>query len=89
MSEKKLSRREFLRLSTLTAAGIVAASCAPKPAPTATPKPAEPTTAPPAKEVTLDVMSLAEYEGPASPVNSCKPLGEHSNSACFLMPSPG
>jgi len=66
MNKKKLSRRKFLRLSALTAAGVVAASCAPKAAPTPTPKPAAPTPtiAPPAKEVTLDCMSLAEYEGP-------------------------
>jgi len=45
MSDKSLSRREFLRASVLTAAGAVIASCAP--APTATPVP--PTAVPAAK----------------------------------------
>lgn len=67
MEEKRLSRRDFLRMSALTAAGAALAACAPAAPPVATPKPEEatPTTAaPPAEEVTLDCMSLAEYEGP-------------------------
>lgn len=76
MSKKYVSRREFLRISALTAAGLMAAGCgqsggdgggaAPAateaPAATATPVPA--TEAPAAAEVTLDVMApVAEYEG--------------------------
>lgn len=74
MNSKKLSRRDFLRMSALTAAGAALAACAPKPTPKPTVEPtkppvkveATPTTAPPAaKEVTLDIMSpVAEYEGP-------------------------
>ncbi|MBC8450105.1 MAG: carbohydrate ABC transporter substrate-binding protein [Chloroflexi bacterium] len=70
MSENMLSRRDFLRLSAMTAAGAAFAACAgPAPAPEQPAvKPAAteaPAAAPPAaKEVTLDVMSLAEYEGP-------------------------
>jgi len=74
--EKRLSRRDFLRMSALTAAGAALAACGPAATPTVAPTtpPGEPTKAPleatpttappPAKEVTLDAMSLAEYEGP-------------------------
>jgi ABC-type glycerol-3-phosphate transport system substrate-binding protein len=74
MKNKYVSRREFLRVSGLTAAGLLAASCggAAEPAApaAATQAPAAgatqaPAAAAPAGEgVTLDVMSLAEYEGP-------------------------
>ena len=69
MSKRTLSRRDFLRASALTAAGLVAAGCAAPPAteaPAATEAaaPTEAPVAPAAEEVTLDVMSLAEYEGP-------------------------
>jgi ABC-type glycerol-3-phosphate transport system substrate-binding protein len=72
MSNKTLSRRDFLRASALTAAGLIAAQCgapAPTEAPKATEAPAAATEAPAAaapagEEVTLDCMSLAEYEGP-------------------------
>ncbi len=66
MNKKYLSRRDFLRASALTAAGLVAAQCgAPAPATQAPSAATEaPAVAPPAEEVTLDVMSLAEYEGP-------------------------
>jgi hypothetical protein len=69
MSKTKISRREFLRLAGATAAGAVLAKCAPTPAaapaPVATQEAAAPVVQPPApSEVTLDVMSLAEYEGP-------------------------
>jgi ABC-type glycerol-3-phosphate transport system substrate-binding protein len=76
MSKKYVSRREFLRVSALTAAGLIAASCggaAQPAAPTAAPKEEAPaaateeapaTAAPSGEEVTLDIMSLAEYEGP-------------------------
>ena len=73
MSIKNLSRRDFLRLGALTAAGVVAAQCggpaptaaptqAPAAEPTATPKPAAveptPTTAAAApKEIALDVVT--------------------------------
>ena len=67
MGKQKVSRREFLQLSALTAAGAVLAGCAPQ----ATPAPEEAAEEPevaeeaPAGEVVeLDAMSLAEYEGP-------------------------
>ena len=76
MSKTNLSRRDFLRASAVTAAGLVAAGCA-APVPEAPPaeepaeepaaeEPAEEPVAeaPPGEAVTLDVMSLAEYEGP-------------------------
>jgi ABC-type glycerol-3-phosphate transport system substrate-binding protein len=61
MNSKNLSRREFLRVSALTAAGLVAARGA-----LATPAPAQAAAAPPAAEpVTLDCMAPApEYAGP-------------------------
>jgi len=76
--ENKWSRREFLRASVLTAAGLIAAGCgvASQPAakeeaavaPTATPLPVEPTPTPTplaAREVTLDfVINIPEYENP-------------------------
>jgi ABC-type glycerol-3-phosphate transport system substrate-binding protein len=71
MDEKKLSRRDFLRVSALAAGGAALVGCGaataePTKAPqAATQAPAAPTAAPPAaSEVTLDVMSLAEYQGP-------------------------
>ena len=68
-----VSRRQFLRASALTAAGLVAAGCAAPapteapaatkaPAPTEAPAPAA-TEAPAAEEVTLDVMQIDEYQG--------------------------
>jgi ABC-type glycerol-3-phosphate transport system substrate-binding protein len=66
MTKTKINRREFLRLAGAAAAGAVVARCTP--APTAAPAPvateAAPVVAPPPQEVVLDVMSLAEYEGP-------------------------
>jgi ABC-type glycerol-3-phosphate transport system substrate-binding protein len=65
MEQKKLSRRDFLRLSAMTAAGAALAACAgPTPAPATEEAAAPVEEAPPAEEVTLDCMSLAEYEGP-------------------------
>lgn len=67
MRTKDMSRRDFLRISAIAAAGSTLAACgvateAPPPPDGATA--VAPTTAPPAGEpVTLDVMSLAEYEG--------------------------
>src|SRR4030042_1798981 len=67
MRTKDMSRRDFLRISAIAAAGSTLAACgvateAPPPPDGATA--VVPTTAPPAGEpVTLDVMSLAEYEG--------------------------
>ena len=72
MEENKLSRRDFLRVGAVTAAGVTLAACG------GTEAPAEPTkapaaatdapapTSPPAaaEKVTLEVMSLAEYEAP-------------------------
>jgi len=73
MDKRTLSRRDFLRASALTAAGLAAAGCAAPatqapPAATeapaaATEAPAVATEAPAAGAVTLDIMSLAEYEG--------------------------
>ena len=63
MDRKRFSRREFLRISAVTAAGVVAASCGAKPAPTATKPPeVKPTTPPPAKEVVLEAMTIDEYQ---------------------------
>jgi len=72
MLDKKLSRRDFLRMSAVAAAGAGVAACAtPAPAPEPTKAPAakatavpKPTAPPAAKKVTLEVMSLAEYEAP-------------------------
>jgi len=72
MEENKLSRRDFLRVGAVTAAGVTLAACG------GTEAPAEPTkapaaatdapapTSPPAaaEKVTLEVMALAEYEAP-------------------------
>ena len=70
MVKKTISRRDFLRVSALAAAGAALASCGPK----ATEAPAggeAPATeapsggeAPPAEGVVLDIMSLAEYQAP-------------------------
>lgn len=68
MRTKDMSRRDFLRISAIAAAGSTLAACgvateAPPPPPAGATAVA-PTTAPPAgAPVTLDVMSLAEYEG--------------------------
>ncbi len=61
MKDSNLNRRDFLRLGAFAAAGVTVAACAgAQPA-----APAEaPAEAPAAEAVTLDVMSLAEYEGP-------------------------
>ncbi|MCS6825229.1 MAG: twin-arginine translocation signal domain-containing protein, partial [Caldilinea sp.] len=64
MTSNNLSRRDFLRISALTAVGLTLAGC---PAPAAAPAPAAQAPAaqaPEAAVVTLDVMSLAEYEAP-------------------------
>jgi hypothetical protein len=62
MDTKNLSRRDFLRLSALTAAGLaVGPSLLGNPTPAMA---APAAAAPKAEEVVLDVMSLAEYEGP-------------------------
>jgi ABC-type glycerol-3-phosphate transport system substrate-binding protein len=66
-----ISRRDFLRASALTAAGLVAAGCgapATQAPSAATEAPAAATEAPAAEapvaeEVTLDVMQIDEYEG--------------------------
>lgn len=68
MDIKRLSRRDFLRVSTLTAASALLAACAPSALPTEaavspTDVPLKPTVAPPpAREATLDVIvSQPEY----------------------------
>ena len=53
MASKQLSRREFLRLSALTAAGAALASCAPQPTTAPPAEQVQPTTAPPAAEGVL------------------------------------
>jgi hypothetical protein len=53
MIEKKLSRREFLHISALTAAGVALAGCQPtatEPPPAEVEEPAAPTEAPPEPE---------------------------------------
>ena len=65
MDRNNISWRDFLRVSVLTAVGVAVAGCAApvrQPAAVATQAPAG--AAPEAAEVTLDVMSLAEYEAP-------------------------
>ena len=71
MRTKDMSRRDFLRISALAAAGSTLAACGvateapPQPTGAAGATAVAPTTAPPAgAPVTLDVMSLAEYQGP-------------------------
>jgi ABC-type glycerol-3-phosphate transport system substrate-binding protein len=75
MSKTTLSRRDFLRASALTTAGLIAAGCAAPateappaveeaPAEEAPAEEAPAAEAPAGEAVTLDVMSLAEYEGP-------------------------
>jgi ABC-type glycerol-3-phosphate transport system substrate-binding protein len=72
MKKKYVSRREFLRVSAVTAAGLLAASCAGQPIAPAAQQAEAPAAqeeapaaaAPAGEEVTLDIMSLAEYEGP-------------------------
>ncbi|MCJ7677360.1 MAG: substrate-binding domain-containing protein, partial [Anaerolineales bacterium] len=71
MSTKDMSRRDFLRISALAAAGSTLAACGvateapPPPSGGEAATAVAPTTAAPAAEpVTLDVMSLAEYQGP-------------------------
>jgi ABC-type glycerol-3-phosphate transport system substrate-binding protein len=61
MDTKNLSRRDFLRLSALTAAGL---AVGPNLLGAPSPAFAAPAAAPKAQDVVLDVMSLAEYEGP-------------------------
>jgi ABC-type glycerol-3-phosphate transport system substrate-binding protein len=66
-----ISRRDFLKVSAMTAFGMAVAGCAGAPAAeapaaaTAAPAAEAPAAAAPATEaVTLDVMSMAEYEAP-------------------------
>ncbi len=71
MEDRKLSRRDFLRVSAVTAAGVTLAACGaetpaePTQAPAAATQAPAPTTAPAAAgKVMLEVMALAEYEAP-------------------------
>lgn len=58
MNDGKLSRREFLRMSALTAAGAALAACAPAATPSAPAEaPAEAVAPAPAKEIVLDVIA--------------------------------
>ena len=63
-----ISRRDFLKVSAMTAFGMAAAGCAAAPAaeaPAAAPVAEAPAAAAPSAEaVTLEVMSMAEYEAP-------------------------
>jgi len=61
---KNLSRREFLRLSAAAAAGLAVAPSMALAANRGLAEDAPLPAAPKAQQVTLDVMSLAEYEGP-------------------------
>jgi len=64
MATQKLSRRDFLRIGALTAAGIALGGCAKPQAPAAEATEAPTQAAAPLKQVTLDVMApVAEYEG--------------------------
>jgi len=64
---KKISRRDFLRLSTVAAAGALAAACAKTAEPTAAPKEAEPTK-PPAKAEPTATSAPAEAKWPRGDV---------------------
>ena len=93
---KKISRREFLNLSAVTAAGALLAACVPKPtptpavaAPTATPKPAvgpTATTAPakwPRGAVPRERTVIWSNGGPTFPLNAGNPYSpqfNHQNS---------
>jgi multiple sugar transport system substrate-binding protein len=75
ITSKKLSRREMLRLTALTSAGLVAAACAPAapaPAPTSAPAaqpteaPAAPTAAPAAAKVPLRLVVM-DYDEKMKP----------------------
>ena len=60
-----MNRRLFLKVSAMGAVGVAAAGCAGgAPAAEAPAAEAPAAAAPEAAEVTLDVMSLAEYEAP-------------------------
>ena len=66
MSTKKLSRREFLRLSALAAAGITVAACGPSPTEETTPEPEveEPTVAPTKEEEVPEAPSVSTKQSP-------------------------
>lgn len=72
MVKKTISRRDFLRVSALAAAGAALVSCGPKateaPVAPGEEKPGvdatEAPVAPPAEGVVLDIMALAEYQAP-------------------------
>jgi ABC-type glycerol-3-phosphate transport system substrate-binding protein len=68
--EAKLSRREFLRISAMTAAGVTLAGCVvptpPPQEPAAAPK-AEPTEAPPAEKVSLSFWNMPFVTQEVSP----------------------
>ena len=73
---QKLNRREFLRISSLVAAGTVAAACA-QPTPTAEPAaPAEPTAAPAAEEPTAPPAA----EEPTAPPAAEPAAGRYSEA---------
>ncbi|MCI0477839.1 MAG: substrate-binding domain-containing protein, partial [Anaerolineales bacterium] len=63
----KLTRREFLRLSALTAGATVLAACAPQAAPTTAPAPA-PTTAPAAAPTTAAATVVPTVVPAAYPI---------------------
>ena len=68
MDRNNMNRRDFLKISALTALGVTVAGCAPT-GPASAPAAAVATeapaaAAPEAAAVTIDVMSLAEYEAP-------------------------
>ncbi|GAB4540162.1 MAG: maltose/maltodextrin ABC transporter substrate-binding protein MalE [Anaerolineae bacterium] len=68
--ENRLSRREFLRISALTAAGVTLAGCVvptPPPAAPAAPAEAEATEAPPAEKVSLSFWNMPFVTQEVSP----------------------
>lgn len=71
---KKISRREFIRVSTLAAAGAAAAACAPQPTPTPPPPKAEPTAAPKPQATTAPAQPTT---APAQPTAAPKAAAKY------------
>ncbi len=63
MSKMKMTRREFLWLSSLSATGAIVASCLPAPTPTSAPPP--PATAVPAQPTAAPTVAAAATKAPA------------------------
>jgi peptide/nickel transport system substrate-binding protein len=75
MKVRKINRREFIRLSALTAAGAVAAACA---QPTATPVP--PTKAPVAQPTAVPPTAVPKVEPTKAPVATAVPASKYKEA---------